>query len=249
MLFPKRTHCSIMTDTIANRLLEIRQRMRTAAERAGRDPAQVQLVAVSKTHPISAIGEAIAAGQTDFGENRLEELAEKIEQAAQLGLREQIRWHIIGTIQSRKSEDAVTLWQSAQCALIHSVDTMKLARRLSRDAVDAGVVLSILLEVNISGEESKHGFTPAELRQMIGEIAALPAIDLQGLMTMAPLEVAPEATRPVFRGLRLLRDELLSSHAQLALPHLSMGMTNDFEVAIEEGATLIRVGSAIFGVR
>ena len=238
-----------MTEPIANRLQEIRQRMTAAANRAGRDPTQVQLVAVSKTHPISAIGEAIAADQTDFGENRLEELAEKIEQAAQLGLREQIRWHIIGTIQSRKSGETVALWQAAQCALLHSVDTLKLARRLSRDAASAGVVLSILLEVNVSGEESKHGFTPAELRQTIGEIAALPAIDLQGLMTMAPLEVAAEATRPVFRSLRLLRDELQASHPQLALPHLSMGMTNDFEVAIEEGATLIRVGSAIFGTR
>ncbi|MFN8445763.1 MAG: YggS family pyridoxal phosphate-dependent enzyme [Caldilineaceae bacterium] len=238
-----------MSEPIANRLQEIRQRMAAAAQRAGRDPAQVQLVAVSKTHPISAISEAIAANQADFGENRLEELAEKIAQADQLGLRAQIRWHIIGTIQSRKSGDAVALWQAAQFALIHSVDTLKLARRLSRDAASAGVVLSILLEVNVSGEESKHGFTPTELRQTIEEIAALPAIDLQGLMTMAPLEVAAEATRPVFRGLRLLRDELQASHPQLALPQLSMGMTNDFEVAIEEGATLVRVGSAIFGAR
>lgn len=238
-----------MSDTIANRLQEIHQRIAAAAERAGRDPAQVKLVAVSKTHPIPAIGEALAAGQVDFGENRLEELAEKVAQAAQLGFGDRLLWHIIGTIQSRKSGDAVALWHAAPCALIHSVDTLKLARRLSRDAAQAGIVLSILLEVNVSGEESKHGLSPAEVRQSLAEIAALPGIDLQGLMTMAPLEVAAEATRPVFRALRRLRDELQASHPQIALPHLSMGMTNDFEVAIEEGATLVRIGSAIFGAR
>ena len=238
-----------MTDTIALRLNEIGLRIRAAAERAGRNPADVQLVAVSKTHPISDISEAIGAGQHEFGENRLEEVAEKIEQARQLGIHDAIRWHLIGTIQSRKSGDAVALWKSAHCALIHSVDTAKLAKRLSRDAEAAGVVLSLLLEVNVSGEESKHGFSAQELRDSLAELIALPGVRIEGLMTMAPLEAAAEATRPVFRGLRLLRDELQAAHSQANLRHLSMGMTNDFEVAIEEGATLVRVGSAIFGTR
>jgi pyridoxal phosphate enzyme (YggS family) len=216
--------------------------MRAAAIRAGREPADVLLVAVSKTHPLTAIAAAAAVGQRDFGENRLEELWPKVEAAKAAGL--DVAWHFIGTIQSRKTGDAIGPW-----ALIHSVDRVKIAGRLSRDAVAAGQVAPVLLEVNVSGEAAKHGFAPAELLGAAGELAALPGIRIQGLMTMAPLADDPEATRPVFRALRELRDELSVRCPQAEWRHLSMGMTNDFEVAIEEGATIVRVGSAIFGTR
>jgi pyridoxal phosphate enzyme (YggS family) len=216
--------------------------MAQAALRAERDPADVLLVAVSKTHPLSAIAAAAAAGQRDFGENRFEELWSKLEGARSMGL--DVAWHFIGTIQSRKTGEAIGPW-----ALIHSVDRAKIAARLSRDAMDAGKVVAVLFEVNVSGEASKHGFTPAELLASAAELAALPGIRIEGLMTMAPLVENPEETRPVFAALRSLRDELALRCPQANWRHLSMGMTNDFEVAIEEGATIVRVGSAIFGSR
>jgi pyridoxal phosphate enzyme (YggS family) len=227
---------------IAANLGAIRQRMAAAALRAGRDPADVVLLAVSKTHPLPAICAAAAAGQRDFGENRLEELWPKVEAARAAGL--EVAWHFIGTIQSRKTGEAVGPW-----VLIHSVDRAKIAQRLSRDAAAAGQVLRVLLEVNVSGEASKHGFTPAELLGAANDLAALPGIRLQGLMTMAPFVDDPEAARPVFQALRHLRDELAVRCPEVEWRHLSMGMTNDFEVAIEEGATIVRVGSAIFGAR
>lgn len=216
--------------------------MAAAARRAGRAPSDIMLLAVSKTHPLAAIEAAVAAGQHDFGENRLEELWPKAKAAQAAGL--EIAWHFIGTIQSRKSADTVGPW-----ALIHSVDRVKIAQRLSRDAVAAQMELPVLLEVNVSGETSKHGFTPQDLLDNAAELASLPGIRLSGLMTMAPLVDEPEATRPVFRSLRLLREQLTAVCPQADWHHLSMGMTNDFEVAIEEGATIIRVGSAIFGAR
>lgn len=230
------------TRHIAANLADVRRRMELAARRAGRDPNDVLLVAVSKTHPPAAIEAAAAAGQRHFGENRLEELWPKVQAAQAAGL--DVRWHLIGTIQSRKSKDAVGPW-----ALIHSVDRLKIAQRLSRDAEDAGQVLPVLLEVNAGGEVSKHGFTPAEVLEQAAALTALGGIRLQGLMTMAPLVDDPEAARPVFRTLRQLRDQLAAVCPQAEWRHLSMGMTNDFEVAIEEGATIIRVGSAIFGAR
>jgi PLP dependent protein len=227
---------------IAANLESVRRRIVAAATRAGRDPRDVLLVAVSKTHPMPMIEAAVAAGQRDFGENRLEELWPKVEAAQAADL--DVTWHFIGTIQSRKTEAAIGPW-----ALIHSVDRAKIAQRLSRDAVHAGQVLRVLLEVNVSGEESKHGFAPAELLAAAPELAVLPGIRIEGLMTMAPLVDDSEAARPVFRALRELRDELSVRCPQIEWRHLSMGMTNDFEVAIEEGATIVRVGSAIFGVR
>jgi pyridoxal phosphate enzyme (YggS family) len=216
--------------------------MIAAAQRADRDPNDVLLVAVSKTHPLAAVVAAVAAGQRHFGENRLEELWPKVQAAQAAGL--DVIWHLIGPIQSRKSSDAVGPW-----GLIHSVDRAKIAQRLSRDAQAAGQVLPVLLEVNVSGEVSKHGFAPQELLGLAAELAVLPGIRLQGLMTMAPLVDDPEAARPVFRALCQLRDQLAVACPQADWRHLSMGMTNDFEVAIEEGATIIRVGSAIFGAR
>ena len=230
------------TGHIAANLEDVRRRMIAAALRADRDPAGVLLVAVSKTHPLAAIEAAAAAGQRHFGENRLEELWPKVQAAQAAGL--DIEWHLIGPIQSRKTGDAVGPW-----ALIHSVDRIKIAARLSRDAEAAGQVLPVLLEVNVSGEASKHGFAPQELLDAAPELAALPGIRLEGLMTMAPFVDDPEEARPVFRGLRQLRDQLAAACPQADWHHLSMGMTNDFEVAIEEGATIIRVGSAIFGAR
>jgi PLP dependent protein len=227
---------------IAANLEAVRSHMAAAATRAGRDPGDVLLVAVSKTHPLTAIEAAVAAGQRDFGENRLEELWSKVEAAGTAHL--DVTWHFIGTIQSRKTGEAVGPW-----ALIHSVDRAKIAQRLSRDAAAAGRVLSVLLEVNISGEASKHGFSAQELLESAAELAALPGIRIVGLMTMAPLVDEAEAARPTFRALRHLRDELAMRYPQVEWRHLSMGMTNDYEVAIEEGATIIRVGSAIFGSR
>jgi pyridoxal phosphate enzyme (YggS family) len=234
---------SSVAGILTEKLAAVRQRIAVAAQRAGREPAEITLVAVSKTKPIEAIQAAYAAGQRDFGENRVEELWEKVHQAQALGLTD-IRWHLIGTIQSRKTSQAV-----GPFVLIHSVDRIKIAERLSRDAQAAGCVLSVLLEVNVSGEASKHGFTVDELRQQALDLAALPGLQIRGLMTMAPLVEDPAAARPVFAGLRALRDELRASHPHLAWSELSMGMTNDFEVAIEEGATLVRIGSAIFGER
>lgn len=231
------------TSNMGERLTRVRQRMAAAAQRAGRDPATITLVAVSKTKPFAAIQAAYTAGQRDFGENRLEELWEKVKQAETLGLNA-IRWHMIGTIQSRKTDLTV-----GPFALIHSVDRLKIAERISRDATAAQCVLSILVEVNVSGESSKHGFTPDELRQAAPELLRLPGVRVQGLMTMAPLVENAEEARPVFRALRHLRDELATTYPGDHWTQLSMGMTNDFEIAIEEGATIVRIGSAIFGER
>ncbi len=233
----------ISVTEIAANLTAVRGRMRAAAQRVGRSTEEVTLVAVSKTHPFAAIEAAYAAGQRDFGENRVEELWPKVEEAQRRGLSD-IRWHLIGTIQSRKSADAI-----GPFVMIHSIDRMKLARRLQRDASAAQQVMDVLLEVNVSGEASKHGFTPDEVVALAPELAALSALRVRGFMTMAPLVDDPEETRPVFRQLRDLRDRVQSEHGLLTWTELSMGMTNDFEVAIEEGATLVRVGSAIFGAR
>lgn len=228
---------------IAANLVAIRERMADAAVRARRTPEDVALVAVSKTHPFAAVRAAFDAGQRDFGENRLEELWPKIVAAEESGLTERIRWHMIGSIQGRKTDQVI-----GPIALVHSVDRLKIAQRISRDAETASCVVSVLLEVNVSGEESKHGFAPDEVRDQWTDLARLPGIRIEGLMTMAPLVIDAEETRPIFRDLRRLRDELAALH-RAELPHLSMGMTNDFEVAIEEGATLVRIGTAIFGSR
>lgn len=228
---------------IAANLGDVRIRIAAAAQRAGRHPEEVLLVAVSKTQPFAAIKAAWAAGQRDFGENRLEELWPKVAITRAQGM-DQVRWHMIGTIQSRKAADAV-----GPLALIHSVDRVKIAERLSREAVARGQRINVLLEVNVSGEASKHGFTPDEVLNAAPSLDALPGIHVQGLMTMAPLVEDPEAARPVFRRLRQLRDQVGEKYVQIGWHHLSMGMTNDFEIAIEEGATIVRIGSAIFGTR
>ena len=221
----------------------VRERIAQAAQRAGRSADEVTLVAVSKLQPFDAIEEAYAADQRDFGENRLEELWQKVELANEHGL-DEIRWHMIGSIQSRKTPQVI-----GPFVLVHSVDREKIADRLDRDAGNAGRMLDVLLEVNVSGEASKHGFTPEALRNAAGRLVALPNLRIHGLMTMAPIAEDAEEVRPVFRGLRTLRDEMAQEHSLGDWTELSMGMTQDFEVAVEEGATIVRVGSAIFGPR
>ena len=217
---------------IAEGLAQVRERMAAACARAGRAPNEVTLVGVSKGFPAEAVAEAHAAGLRDLGENRVREAAGKIELLAARGVRP--RWHLIGHLQTNKAKTAVELF-----GIIHSVDSVRLAQALSRRAHES---VPILLEVNVAQEAGKFGFAPEEVTSALSTIEALPNLDVRGLMTVAPLTDDPERVRPVFRRLRELRD----AHG---LQELSMGMTGDFEVAIEEGATLIRVGRAIFGPR
>ena len=240
----------VETHELQARIAAIQERMASAARRAGRDPAEVTLVAVSKMHSPEEVAAAYAFGLRVFGENRVEEAAPKAAEVARLvAPAEPPAWHLIGHLQSRKAEDVLP-WVS----MMHSVDSVRLAQRLSRFATAPSLLeegcheekLPILLEINVSGEASKYGFRPEELPAAVETIAALPGLALQGLMTMAPIAADPEEVRPVFAALRALRDELTRSYPALDWRHLSMGMTDDFEVAIEEGATIVRVGRAIF---
>ena len=221
--------------TIADRVARVRQQVERAAERSGRSPAEVTIVAVSKGSPPSAIDEAMVAGIADVGENRVQEAAAKI--AALRGL--PVTWHLVGHLQSNKAKTALELFD-----IIHSVDSLHLAEVLSHRAQTGAAQrpLPVLLEVNVTGEASKFGFSSGEVAAAAQTVARLPRLDLRGLMTVAPFVSDPEAVRPVFRELRRLREAL-------GLRELSMGMTDDFEVAIEEGATLVRIGRAIFGER
>ena len=225
-------------DAIAANLEEIRRRMAEAARRSGRDPASIRLVAVSKTYPAEAVAAAATTGQRVFGESRVQESRDKIP-ACPSGL----EWHFIGHLQKNKVRQALPLFP-----FFHSIDSTALAEAIDRIAGEAGAEAQGLLEVNVSGEETKHGFTPEELRAQFPALSKLPHLRIRGLMTMAPYNENPEEARPVFRALRELRDELQSTY-QHPLPELSMGMSGDFEPAIEEGATLVRVGSSIFGAR
>ena len=225
-------------EQIAAHLGEILARLAGAARRAGRDPTTVRLVAVSKNHPPQAVALAAGAGQQIFGENRVQEARDKIPACPQ-GL----EWHLIGHLQKNKVRQALPLF-----SFFHSIDSTALASAISRVAGETGRKVDGLLEVNISGEATKHGFSPQQLRDEFPALAALPHLRLRGLMTMAPYSDNPEEARPVFRALRELRDELQQAHG-VELPELSMGMSGDFEPAIEEGATLVRVGSSIFGER
>ena len=226
-----------MTD-IAAHLAAVQEQIRAAAVRAGRDPSSVRLVAVSKTHPASAVAEAAATGQRVFGESRVQEAREKIPSCPP-GL----DWHFIGHLQKNKVRQALPLF-----GFFHSIDSTALAQAIDRIAGETGKPVEGLLEVNVSGEETKHGFTPDELRKEFAALIKLPHLRIRGLMTMAPYSDNPEDARPVFRALRELRDELQSAHGR-PLPELSMGMSGDFEPAIAEGATLVRIGSSIFGAR
>lgn len=224
--------------SIAQNLEKVRERIRAACERSGRAPESVILVAVAKGHPPEAVREAYECGARVFGENKVQEAKAKIPLCP-----DGIHWHLIGHLQTNKARDAAQLFE-----MIHSIDSLRLAEELNKRAEKLQKKMPILLEVNVSGEVSKFGYAPSILIEEIKKISELPYLDIQGLMTMAPLVDDPELTRPVFRRLRELRDEC-EQILNKRLPHLSMGMTNDFEVAIEEGATMIRIGTAIFGER
>ncbi len=224
---------------IAPQLNDIRAAIAAAEQRAGRAPGSVRLLAVSKTFPVEDIMQAYGARQRLFGENRLQEAMGKIPAMPQ-----DCRWHLIGPLQRNKVRKA--LEQGFE--LIEAVDSLRLAECISRIAGELGVRAAILLEVNVDGEESKHGFTPEGLPEAWDALCALPCLDIRGLMCIpAPCD-APEDARPAFRRLRGLA-ERLRARGPLPLPELSMGMSSDFAVAVEEGSTIVRVGSAIFGKR
>ena len=223
---------------IAHNLKEVRAAIAAAAQRAGRDLGSVRLVAVSKTVDLTLLRAAIDAGQDLFGENYLKEARDKI-----TALGRQLSWHLVGSLQSNKARGAVELFD-----LIHAVDRLKLARALDAAAARQGKVQDVLIQVNQAGEATKSGVTPGAAPELLKEVARLPHLQVLGLMTMPPWFPDPEAARPYFRALRELRDHLRNLSG-LPLTELSMGMSGDFAVAVEEGATLVRVGTAIFGPR
>ena len=235
-------------EPLAERLAAVNEHIQRAALGAGRDSATIKLVAVSKTQPAEVVAALASAGQVEFGENRIEEAGPKI-----LALHDdaRLRWHMIGHVQGRKARDVI----GAGFTLVHSVDSVRLAERLSRLAQEAGRRQSVLLECNVSGEAKKAGFKSADpgnwsaLLPEFERIAALPGLDVRGLMTMAPQVPQPDLARPFFQRLAGLRDFLSLRLPALSWAELSMGMTDDFEAAIEAGATLVRIGRAIFGER
>ena len=227
--------------SIADRLTAIRQRLDAAARSAGRDPASVRLVAVSKTFPVDAIRDAWQAGQREFGENRVQEALQKISASADL----EIRWHLLGHLQTNKVRRAATAF-----ATIQSVDSVELVEKLDRAAAEAGASPELLIQVDLAGEATKFGAPPDEARRILDVAARCTAARVTGLMTLPPVPDIPEDARPWFRRLRELRERWLAEGiAPRMLRELSMGMSQDFEVGVQEGATIVRVGTAIFGSR
>jgi len=228
-----------MIDVAAN-WERVRRRVAQAAERAGRDPHAVRVIAVSKTQPVELIEQAIAAGATDLGENYVQEAAEKIPRIAA-----PVCWHMIGHLQRNKAARAVELFE-----IIHTLDSVGLAETLARQAQQRGKVVRALIEVNVGGEAPKSGVPPAAVRDLLRALGEWGALRIEGLMTVPPPGASAESARPHFRGLRTLRDRLVTTApANAPLGELSMGMSEDFEAAIEEGATMVRIGRAIFGER
>ncbi len=223
---------------IAENLRAIRKRIAAAATRSGRDPGDVTLVAVSKTFPADAVRAAVDAGQTVFGENKVQEGIDKVPV-----LPDSLEWHLIGHLQSNKIRKALPLF-----AWIETVDSLKRARQIDRVAAELGLRPRLLLQVNIGGDDAKFGYSVEGVRADLEPLLALEHVAIRGLMTIPPLEDDPDATRSHFAGLRELRDQLESATGA-SLPELSMGMSHDFEIAVEEGATFVRVGSSIFGRR
>jgi pyridoxal phosphate enzyme (YggS family) len=223
---------------IAENLELVRTEIAQAAERAHRSASEITLIAVSKTHSPETILEAVDAGQLILGENRVQEARAKMPL-----LPSRVRWHLIGHLQSNKIRQALPAFER-----IHSIDTVELARDVDRVAGELGLFPKIFLEVNVAGESSKFGFNPEKLRAHLEELLTLERVAIDGLMTIPPYDPDPEASRKYFVALRELRDRL-SSEFRVPLPELSMGMSGDFGVAIEEGATFVRVGTAIFGER
>ena len=227
--------------TVKDNLNDILARIERTARRAGRNPADISLVAVTKTQPIERLQQVVAAGGAHVGENYIQEAREKIDQLAHLP----VQWHLIGHLQTNKAKYAVRMFD-----LIHTVDSLKLAVELDRQAARAGKRQAVLVQVNISGEDTKSGIPTDQAAGLVQEIKGLPHLMAKGLMTIPPYFDAPERSRPIFAALkgllRQIRDDLsMDNHFK----ELSMGMTGDFEVAIEEGATFVRVGTALFGER
>ena len=228
-----------MNTGIEERLAEVRARMAEASRKAGRTPEATELVAVTKTHPPEALQEALAAGQTVFGENRVQEARAKMPLVSS-----RARWHFIGRLQKNKVRQALPIFE-----MLHSIDSLELARDVQRIAEEDGQRPRVLLEVNVAGEGSKIGFKPAALETELETlIAEMPRLEVRGLMARPPFSPKAEDSRRYFALLRTLRDAL-QRELNVGLPELSMGMSGDYEVAIEEGATLVRVGTAIFGER
>jgi pyridoxal phosphate enzyme (YggS family) len=224
--------------SLADNLAAIQQRIRAACERTARPPDSVTLVAVTKTHPPDIVKEAVDAGLFLFGENKVQEAKAKIPLCPS-----KARWHFIGHLQSNKCRDAVELFE-----MIESVDSLPLAQEINKRAEQAAKRMPVLLEVNVAGEASKFGYAPERLLVEFKELNSLPRLEIHGLMTVPPWSAEPESARPHFRRLRELKaqcEQILGA----PLSHLSMGMTDDFEIAIEEGATIVRIGTALFGVR
>ena len=223
---------------IGENLDRVREQIASAAANSGRSADDIELVAISKTHPAENVREAIEAGQTLFGESRVQEARAKIPD-----LPSNIRWHFVGHLQKNKIRHALSLFE-----LFHSLDSLALGQEMNRIAEEDGAHPRVLLEVNVSGEGSKFGFKPEILRAEIESLLALPRLSIEGLMTIPPLVEEAEASRRFFVQLRELR-AALEKEFDMKLPQLSMGMTNDFTIAVEEGATLVRVGTAMFGER
>ncbi len=229
--------------TLADNITRVQLNIAQAAGRVGRQPEDITLVAVSKTKPVELIKAAYELGIHNFGENRVQDALPKIAEFRHAGLHP-VTWHMIGHLQRNKVNKVVGSFDS-----IHSVDNFQLAQALNRHAAELELRVAVLLQVNISGEESKEGVTPADALLLAQQLVALSQLNVQGLMTVAPQVQNPEEARPVFRNLRVLRDRLREEVPQSAWQHLSMGMTDDYCIAIEEGATIVRVGRAIFGER
>lgn len=225
--------------SIADNLARLHEQIAEACQRSQRPESEVALMAVSKVHPVEVILEAYAAGQRLFGENRVQEFQEKSQHLAELG---DARFHLIGPLQSNKTNRAAEIFDA-----VDAVDSLKIAQRLDSAAAALNKKLPVLVEVKLSHEESKHGLAPEELPELLAAMTGLESIEVSGLMTVPPWSEDAETARPYFRELRRLRDELQKEHP--ALTQLSMGMSNDFAVAIEEGSTCVRVGTALFGKR
>jgi pyridoxal phosphate enzyme (YggS family) len=227
-------------ERLAANIARVRSKIEEAARKVGRSAGEITLVAVSKTVPVALVKIAYNLGVTDFGENRVQDALPKIAEFHPRGM----RWHMIGHLQSNKTGKVAGAFD-----MVQSIDSAHLAQVLNRHAGEEGKILPVLLQVNVSGEASKEGVSVDETPQLARQIAALPCLKVRGLMTIAPLVKEPEEVRYVFRGLRELRARLQDEVAECSWDDLSMGMTDDYSVAIEEGATIVRIGRAIFGER
>lgn len=225
---------------ITENLKEVHDRIRLAAEAAGRDPSEITLIAVSKTKPVSDLMEAYEAGERVFGENKVQEIMDKYDE-----MPEDVSWHMIGHLQRNKVK-----YLPGKVSLIHSVDSLRLAETIEQEASAKGIVMPVLLEVNVAEEDTKFGLSVPDVLPLIEKIAAFPHLSVRGLMTIAPYVTDPEENRPVFRQLKILSVDISAKNIDnISMNVLSMGMTGDYEVAIQEGATMVRVGTGIFGSR